>query len=143
MVPEANVPMFSVVKVPEALLLVLAVRAERVATVDWVGCVQVEPMLRETESPADQVILVLVLIANVVVALDIANAVEPTQKFRALRALLGARFSVTSKLPDKIRIPFIWYAASPGIVNLLLGFSVVEFEHAAVASSTPEKQPTP
>ena len=136
-------PMFSDVKLPEALVLLVADRADRVASVDWVGCVQVEPMLRETESPADQVRLVLVLIANVVVALDIANAVEPTQKFRALRAVLGARFSVTSKLPDKIRIPLNLNATSPGIVNLLLGFSVVEFEQAAVASSTPVKQPTP
>ena len=85
MVPEANAPMLSDVKLPEALVLLDAVRADRVASVD--AGVQVEPMLRETAVPAVQVrpVLVHCLVPAeplTAVELEKANAVEPTQKFK-------------------------------------------------------------
>ena len=103
MVPEANVPMFSVVKLPEALVLVLAARADRVASVDWV--VQDEAILRETAVPAVQVRPVLVhclkLLLNPGTAIELekANAVEPTQKFKAFNAALGTTVNMNLRLP--------------------------------------------
>ena len=87
MVPEANVPMFSVVKLPEALVLLDADRAERVASVDWVA--QDEPMLSSTAVPAVQVRPVLdhclAFTPPKAEELEKANAVEPTQKFKLLK----------------------------------------------------------
>ena len=91
MVPEANVPMFSAVKVPEALLLLVAVREDRVATVDWVP--QDEAMLRETESPTDQesagLGFIVIRAAASLLKPDNENALFTTQKFSALRAALA------------------------------------------------------
>ena len=78
MVPEANVPMFSGVNVPAALSLVLAVRAERVASVD--AGVQVEPMLSSTGVPAVQPCSVAEKMFN---DWRIAYSVVPTQNLSA------------------------------------------------------------
>ena len=80
--PEANVPMFSDVKLPEALVLLVADRADRVASVD-AGCGQDEPMLRETAVPAVQVRPELDQISEMVRKSENSNAVEPTQNLSA------------------------------------------------------------
>ena len=90
MVPEANVPMFSVVKLPEALVLLVAVREERVASVD----AQDEAMLRETEAPTDQESAGLGLSVTLGFALefnpDNENARFPTQRFSAFSSVWSA-----------------------------------------------------
>ena len=74
-------------KVPEALLLPLAVRPLRLALVERVCWAQEVPMLTETGVPADQVRPLLLHRAVKVPIADNANGVEPTQKFRDFRAL--------------------------------------------------------
>ena len=80
-------PMLSDVKLPEALVLLVADRADRVASVD--AGVQVEAMLRETAVPAVQVRPVLdhcrLLAETKAEELEKASGVEPTQRFKLFK----------------------------------------------------------
>ena len=87
--------MLSDVKLPEALVLLVADRADRVASVDWVCCVQDEAMLRETAVPAVQVrpVLVHCLVFTPPEAeeLEKANAVRANAEIQTTqRSLVGS-----------------------------------------------------
>ncbi len=95
---------------PEELVAWVAVSPDRVASVDcgvMVCVVQDVPMLRETGVLATQVRLVLdhclLSVPNplTVVELEKANAVEPTQKFKAFRPEPGAGFNRNLMLPEE------------------------------------------
>ena len=90
-------PMLSDVKLPEALVLLVADRADRVASVD--AGVQDEPMLRETAVPAVQVRPELAQVEVADTVSGISNAVEPTQNFSACSAVFFAAVRDATKVP--------------------------------------------
>ena len=103
--PEAKLPMLSAENGPEALVAWVAVRPDRVASVDCVGvgvvvcCAQDVPMLRETGVPA-------VHPGSVVEAnrtrswlmSAITNSNDPTQSLRARSAAVVSAFNCTNSL---------------------------------------------